>query len=145
MTTVKKMAVVPYTDQQMFELVNDVRAYPDFLLFCCGSEVLSQDDEQLCARLTFAKGGFEKSFTTRNHLTPYSRMDVHLVDGPFKSLEGYWKFVAMSNGYCKVEFQLEYEFSSKWLMTMFGPLFNQMAGSLVDTFCKQADKQYAQH
>lgn len=143
MTIVKKMAVVPYSDQQMFDLVNDVESYPDFLPFCSKAEVVSQDEKHLCACLTFAKGGFEKSFTSRNTLTPYSQMEVSLVDGPFKRMEGYWKFDTMAQGYCQIEFKLEYEFNSHLLMVMFGPLFNQVANTLVDTFCKQADVRYA--
>ncbi len=143
MQRVKKMAVVPYTDKQLFDLVNNVQDYPDFLPFCAKSEVVSQDESHLCACLTFAKGGIEKSFTTRNTLTPYEYMEVHLVDGPFKRMEGFWKFVALADGHCRIEFELDYEFNSRMLSMVFGPLFNQVASTLVDTFVKRADDIYA--
>ncbi len=145
MQRVKKMALVPYTDQQMFDLVNNVQDYPQFLPFCSKTELVSQDANHICASMTFAKGGIEKSFTTRNILTPYEYMEVHLVDGPFKHLEGFWRFVALADGDCRIEFELNYEFNSRMLMMLFGPLFSHVANTLVDTFIKRADEIYAQN
>jgi ribosome-associated toxin RatA of RatAB toxin-antitoxin module len=142
MAQVKKTAEVPYSAQQMFELVNDVAQYPSFLPFCQAAQVLSSDHDHLEAQLTFAKGGLHKSFTTRNHLTAFQRMDVTLVDGPFKHLAGTWLFSALAEDQCRIDFELNYTFDSKMLAMMFGPLFSQVANSLVDCFLQQAKVVY---
>lgn len=143
MPKVEKSIVVPYTQQQMFELVNDVASYPAFLPFCSSTEVISSQADCLEASLTLSKGGISKSFTTRNTLVPYESMTVSLLDGPFKSLEGDWRFVDYRPGVTQIQLDMSYEFDSKMLAMVFGPLFAQVAGSLVDAFYQRAKEVYA--
>ena len=142
MPQVEKSMVVPYTQEQMFLLVNDVRSYPEFLPYCTQTSVISEDFYHLEASLTFAKAGLKKSFTTRNELERSEKMTVHLVDGPFKSLEGHWQFIVYREVYTKVRLDMRYEFSSSSLAWAFGPLFNQVAQSLVDSFYQRAKEVY---
>lgn len=142
MPKVIKSARVPYSQEQMFLLVNDVRTYPEFLPFCHEAEIISQDGSHLEARLTFSKGGVHKSFTTRNQLTPYVHMDVQLIDGPFSYLEGKWEFIQADEMHTDIHFELDYEFNNKLLALMFGPLFAQMTNTLVDSFIERATVVY---
>src|SRR5689334_5101821 len=92
MRKVHKNALVPYSAADMYALVNDVARYPEFLPWCRGSEVLESDATEMRARLDLVRGRFNKSFTTRNYLTPGSAITMTLEDGPFKKLEGRWRF-----------------------------------------------------
>lgn len=142
MPQIRRQKIVPYTPQAMFELVNDVARYAEFVPWCVESRVLRVDSDELSAMLTFAKGGLHKSFTTLNRLEPHKMMEIRLVEGPFKQLEGFWRFEEHEVG-CKVSLDLEFEFSSKMLAILFGPVFNQVASTLVDVFCKRAADLYA--
>jgi ribosome-associated toxin RatA of RatAB toxin-antitoxin module len=142
MTVVKRQVTVSYTPEQMYELVNDVDRYPEFVTACVDSHKKIIDDYEVEASLEFARSGLHKSFTTRNRLTPYERIDIKLVNGPFKHLEGLWYFSPTENGGCRVELDLEFEFSNRWLGMAFGPVFNQVANKLVDVFCRRAEQVY---
>lgn len=133
---------MPYSAEQMFNLVNDIEAYPDFLPWCSRARVLQRDAEQIKAELVLAKGGLEKAFTTVNTLKPSVQMVMELVDGPFKHLRGTWDFHALSDQECQVELDLQFQFSNKMIALMFGPLFQQAASKLVDAFVARADAIY---
>lgn len=142
MTTVKRQMTVSYTPEQMYELVNDVQRYPEFVPACVNSDKQIINDDEVEASLEFARSGLHKSFTTRNTLTPYERIDIKLVNGPFKHLEGLWYFSPTESGGCRVELDLEFEFSNRWLSMAFGPVFHQVANKLVDVFCRRAEEVY---
>jgi ribosome-associated toxin RatA of RatAB toxin-antitoxin module len=142
MTIIKRSALVSYTPRQMFELVNNVEDYPHFLPWCRESHIISQDDKQVEATLEIAWSGMHKNFTTRNYLHPYERMDITLVDGPFKHLEGRWNFIPLGEQGCKVNMELEFELTGHILDKVFQPIFNHIANSLVDAFCKRAVEVY---
>jgi ribosome-associated toxin RatA of RatAB toxin-antitoxin module len=142
MPNINRRKMVNYSQEQMYALVNDVSSYSQFLPHCTGSEVISSTDEEVHATLTFARGGLHKSFTTLNRLQPHKMIEIRLVNGPFKHLEGFWRFEAHQNNGCCVSLDLAFEFSSHWLGLMFGPLFNQVAAMLVDAFCQRAEKVY---
>ena len=142
MPQVNKSALVPFSASQMYKLVADVDAYQDFLPWCGHSEMLSHVGDVVVGTVTIAKGGVNKSFTTENHLQENEYIEVKLVDGPFKKLEGYWRFDALKDDACKVSLDLEYEFSSKLLGMVVGPVFNQVANTMVDSFVKQARVAY---
>lgn len=144
MAHIKKSALVPYSQQQMYELVNRVELYPDFIPWCHSAKVLNRSTEAVEAELCLAQGAIKKSFTTRNHLQPYELIELRLVNGPFKHLEGHWRFRAEPTG-CQVCLDLEFEFSSSWLAVLFSPVFHQAANSLVDVFCKRAQQLYGPH
>ena len=141
-SNINKSKVVPYPQHQMYELVNDVESYSEFVPFCSGSRIDSYTRKEIRATLFFSQGGFRKSFTTLNRLQPYKIIEIRLINGPFKQLEGFWYFEPIDDEGCRVSLDLEFEFSSQWLTLMFGPLFNQVATMLVDTFYKQADFLY---
>lgn len=143
MPSIKKMKIIPYTQEQMYVLVNDVARYQEFVPWCTGSRVLSQTMDEIKATLAFSGSGLSKSFTTLNRLQPHKLIEIRLIDGPFRHLEGFWQFDAMDGDRSKVSLDLEFEFSTKIIGMMFGPIFNQVASSLVDAFCKRAEVIYS--
>lgn len=142
MPAIKKTKLVPYSQEQMYELVNDVKKYREFVPFCSDSQILSQTDEEIKASLTLARGGLSKSFTTLNRLQPHKMIEIRLVDGPFRQLEGFWLFEALSPSETRVVLDLDFEFSSRLIAMLFGPLFEQIASMLVDAFCQRAAVVY---
>ena len=142
MTTIHKSALVPYSAEQMYNLVDDVHAYPDFLPWCGASKEISRNEEEVEASLDIAHSGIHKSFTTRNRLQPGQSIEMQLVEGPFKYLNGVWRFETLGDAGSKVGLDLEFEFSSKLLGMTFGPVFSKIASSLVDAFIKRAQKVY---
>lgn len=142
MPTISKSALVPFSAAQMFALVDEVPEYPKFLPWCGGAEELSRDVDSVRASVTIAHSGINKSFTTLNRLQQDKMIEMQLVDGPFKHLHGFWRFEALSETACKVSLDLEYEFSSKLLGLAVGPVFNQIANSLVDAFVTRAEHLY---
>lgn len=142
MPVVHKSALVAHSAEQMFDLVNDVESYPRFLPWCRSTELLSRNDEQLCGRLEVARAGISQKFSTCNRLHPFNRIEIALQEGPFKALHGEWRFTALREDACKVELELDFEFSGRLINTAFGAVFSQIANTLVDAFCKRADEVY---
>ncbi|MGM0594322.1 MAG: type II toxin-antitoxin system RatA family toxin [Pseudomonadota bacterium] len=142
MTTISKNALVPYSAAQMFDLVNDIEAYQDFLPWCRSSEVLSQDADEIRATIEIAHGSLHKAFTTCNRLQKNKMIEMRLVKGPFKHLEGFWRFDKLDEQACKVSLDLDFEFSNKLIGMAMGPIFSQIANSLVDAFSKRAVDVY---
>jgi ribosome-associated toxin RatA of RatAB toxin-antitoxin module len=132
---------VPYTPAQMYALVDNIEAYAEFLPWCKESRVLKRNEDEVQATLVLAGGGFQKSFTTCNRLQKDKMIEIRLLDGPFRQLEGFWRFDAEGE-HCQITLDLEFEFSSKLLALAFGPVFNQVANSLMDAFCKRAQHVY---
>ncbi len=145
MSHIQRNALVHYSPAEMFKLVNDVDAYASFLPWCRSSRILSQQDNEIVASVEIAKGVLNKTFTTRNTLTPDKRIDMELVDGPFKTLQGYWQFDALkTDNACKVSLELEFEFDSAMISIAAKPIFTQIATTLVDAFCKRAVEVYGE-
>jgi ribosome-associated toxin RatA of RatAB toxin-antitoxin module len=142
MPTVSKSALVNHSAADMYGLVDDVEAYPQFLPWCGGARVISRNEDEVHAGIDIAYGAVRKSFTTRNRLQKNKMIEVRLVEGPFKHLEGYWRFDALSESACKVSLDMQYEFSSKLIGLAVGPVFSQIANTLVDSFCQRADALY---
>ena len=142
MAHVNKSALVPFSAEQMYKLVENVDDYHTFLPWCSDSKMLEHEDNVIVGTVTISKGGVNKSFTTKNTLHEYHLIDIDLVDGPFKKLQGYWRFDALKEDACKVSLELEYEFSSRLLSLVIGPVFNQVANTMVDSFVKQARVAY---
>jgi len=140
MPRVVKSVLVPYPAQRMYDLVADVAAYPRFLPWCGGAEVVPQTDGTLLARVDIAFKGLRQSFCTRNRNDPGRRIDMQLHEGPFQSLAGYWVFSSLSESACKVEFELDYHFSSRLLEKLVGPVFDHLAKSFVDAFVSRAEQ-----
>lgn len=126
----------------MFDVVNDVAMYQDYLPSCSRSEVLESAPGMMVARLTLSKAGVSQQFTTRNKLVRPERIDLQLVEGPFTSLTGYWLFSQLGSDGCKTEMNLTFDFNSRMLNATFGKVFEQVADSLVEAFCDRAKVLY---
>lgn len=142
MAEVNQSVLVPYSAAQMFELVDAVERYPEFLPWCAASELIDRNDAELRAALHVNFRGIKQKFSTRNSRSAPNAMGIQLVEGPFKALEGSWKFIPLSDAGCKVEFRLSWEFSSRLLASLAGPVFNHIALTMVDAFVKRAESLY---
>ncbi len=145
MKTVNKSVLIWYSAAEMFTLVTDVASYPQFLPWCDQSAVLAQDKHGMTAKVGLSIAGLSQSFTTRNTHVEDRRVSLTLVDGPFSKLDGQWNFTPVGNAAdrsCKVEFALRYDFDNAALASLVGPVFDKIAGSLVDAFVKRASSVY---
>ena len=142
MPVVEKNVLVTHSPAQMFHLVDDVERYPKFLPWCGQGEVISRQGPELVASLHIDYLKIRQHFTTRNTNLDGQSILMELVEGPFEHLEGRWQFTPLGSIGCKVEFRLTYEFSSKILEKIIGPVFGHISGTLVDAFIKEADKVY---
>ena len=142
MTTITRSALVMYSAEQMFDLVNDVRRYPEFLDGCKATEVISEGDDFIEARLTIARAGFNQSFSTHNNLVRPERMEMQLLDGPFTRFHGIWHFQKLSDEACKVSLDMEFEVANKLTGVTLGTVFKQVANMMVDSFVKRAKEVY---
>lgn len=138
MRKVNRSALVPYPAREMFVLVDDVAAYPEFLPWCKSAEVHRRSDDIVEASLELQKGAVSKTFTTRNSRREFEAIDLSLVGGPFKHLSGGWRFKDLGDDGCKVSLQLEFEFDSRLVDMMFGSFFEETCNSLVDAFSQRA-------
>jgi ribosome-associated toxin RatA of RatAB toxin-antitoxin module len=138
MTTITRSALVPYSDRQMFDLVADVERYPQFLPWCGGAQVLEQSEGRQVATITIAFKGIRQAFTTENALEPPQRIVLTLRHGPFTHLDGEWRFKALRADACRIDFKLEYAMRSGLLARLLGPIFGQIAQTMVDAFVKRA-------
>jgi ribosome-associated toxin RatA of RatAB toxin-antitoxin module len=119
-----------------------VEDYPRFLPWCGGVEVSERQADKLVATIHINYHGVKQSFTTENRNVPPTLMKMTLVAGPFKHLDGTWSFKPLRDDACKIEFDLHYEFSSRILEGLIGPVFNMIANSFVDSFSKRAEAVY---
>ncbi len=142
MPTLNNSVCVIYTPEQMYDLVNDVEAYPQYLPLCSSVKVLAKSPSQLKATITLSKGKIKLSFTTANSMEQGKQINMNLVDGPFKHLRGVWRFLPIGNGGCETSFDLDFEFSNGLLSLAFGGFFKEVAESFVEAFCRQAAVRY---
>ena len=145
MSHIKRSALVHYSPAEMYQLVNNVADYAAFLPWCRSSEVKSESETEMLASVEIAKGVLNKTFTTKNQLLKDQRIELQLVDGPFKNLSGFWQFDSLkTENACKVNLELEFEFDSGLISIAAKPIFTQIANSLVDSFCKRAVDVYGE-
>jgi len=142
MRSVKKSVLVPYAAAQMFELVDRVDLYPQFLPWCGGARVIAQEGNRKTARIDIDYHGVRAHFTTDNSNDPPESIVVTLKDGPFRHLHGEWRFRALGQDGCKVEFDLAYEFATALLERVIGPVFSHIANTFIDAFVKRAERVY---
>ncbi len=142
MAHIERSALVAFSAEKMFALVNDIAAYPQFMDGCKGAEVLEQGEAEVVARLDLSKAGISHSFVTRNQLTPPTSMALSLEEGPFSHLQGEWSFQVLAEDACKVSLQLEFEFSNKLLSMAASKWFEGVANQLVDGLVKRAQVVY---
>jgi len=141
-TYINRSAILPFTCEQMFTLVNRIEEYPRFLPWCHEAIILSQDEKHIEASLELVWSGIHKKFTTRNILFPHERIDITLVHGPFRHLEGIWTFTPLGKDGCKIDLALEFELIGHMLDRVFQPIFNRIANSLVELFSERAVEVY---
>lgn len=141
MTTIQKTNWVPYSCEQMYHLVNDLEKYPEFVPGCTKTTILSRTPEEIQARIEFSKKGFTHSFATRNRLHQNKRIDLHLLEGPFRQLEGFWQFDEVNKG-CQISFKLDFELSNRFLDMTVGPFLQNITGEFIQAFTKRADALY---
>jgi ribosome-associated toxin RatA of RatAB toxin-antitoxin module len=142
MSTVGRSAIVNHSAQEMFSLVSDIESYPAFLPWCDRASVAERGAGRTVATLRINFRGLKEEFTTENRDRGSERIDMKLVSGPFRKLEGSWRFTPLSERACKVELDLRYEFASGLLEKLAGAVFDEIAGSLVDAFARRADGRF---
>jgi ribosome-associated toxin RatA of RatAB toxin-antitoxin module len=149
MKQVKKSVLLWYSPHEIYQLVIDVEAYPQFLPWCERVEVLRREGQALTARLHLAYSGLRHAFTTRNVQVPDQSVHIGLVDGPFSLLDGMWRFVPLAlpaaqgsaaDAACKIEFELRYAFSNAVLEAAISPVFDRIANTFVDSFVRRAEQ-----
>jgi ribosome-associated toxin RatA of RatAB toxin-antitoxin module len=131
-----------YSVEQMFQLINDVIAYPKFLPDCSNSKIITKDENSVTAALLVSKAGIKKWFTTKNTFISNQQVQLELVDGPFNKLHGRWFLTPLSEDACKVSLELEYEFSNKMFDIAFGRVFNHLTNNMVQAFTQRAKDVY---
>jgi len=139
---VSRSALLPYSAAQMYDVIADVRSYPGFLNWCQGMEVLSENDEEVVAKLLIAYGKLNFSFTTRNRMSVNRSVTLNLVDGPFSDLQGQWSVQELSHEACKVSLDMNFTFESKITQNLFGRVFKNVIAAQLDAFQKRADQLY---
>ena len=144
MPQIERSALVFYSARQMFELVNDVPRYPEFLPGCAKAQILQQSADQMLAKLQVKKAGISQEFTTRNTLVTNSQIQMQLESGPFKALSGGWTFVPLSDEACKMVLSLDFEFSNKIVEFAFGKIFNELTAAMVGAFTQRAKQVYGE-
>jgi ribosome-associated toxin RatA of RatAB toxin-antitoxin module len=144
MALVEKSVLVGYSAERMYQLVNDVEAYPVFLPWCSGTRVEHRDAALTRAAISVDYRGFKQTFRTENQTRPGELIEIRLVSGPFRKLDGTWRFTSLSPAACRVDFRLHYEFSAKLLELPAAPVFGYIANSLVDAFIRRAEQQYGE-
>lgn len=140
MTSIHRHALVRHSALRMYSLVNDVAAYPARFSWCEDSAVLEESDTHMLARLDLTVAGLRTSFTTRNTLTPPTRIELHLVEGPFRKFSGVWQFHSLAEDACKVSLTLDFDVAGAVIGTALAIGFQGLADKMVDDFCREADR-----
>ncbi len=143
MKRIARSAIVEHSAAELYALVEDIESYPRFLPWCLEAQVHERTPEGTRATLTAGVKGIRQSFTTQNENRLGEAIDMHLVKGPFRRFEAGWTFKALSAEACRIDFTLEYEFSSRMLAKVLEPLFDRIADTMVTAFAKRADQVYA--
>lgn len=143
MAEISKSVLIEHTAEAMYQLVDQVEAYPAFLPWCGGAEVLERTDTHLVALIHIRYHGIKAHFSTINENEPGRLIRMRLREGPFRKLDGQWRFTPLGERACKVEFRLHYEFSNSLLERALGPVFNHIASSFVEAFILRADQLVA--
>jgi ribosome-associated toxin RatA of RatAB toxin-antitoxin module len=142
MKEIARSAIVEHSAAKMYALVEEIEAYPRFLPWCTAAEVHERRPDATRATLTVGIGGLRHSFTTLNQNRPAEAIDMRLVEGPFRRFHGEWRFVPLGQDACRIEFSLQYEFSSRTLGRLLAPLFDGIADSMVEAFVRRAVEVY---
>ena len=145
MTRIHKTALVSYTVEEMFTIVNGIREYPKFLPWCKSVTIHSETGSEIVATIKMGGVGLEKAFTTTNVIQANKRIEMRLLEGPFSHLEGNWNFQSLGKDGCKVSLELDFDISNTLLRMSLGPVFSKIANSLVDAYVQRAEELYGHH
>lgn len=143
MPQINRSALVLFSVEQMYQLINDIDSYPDFLPGCIGSQVINPANNEMTAVVDVATAGICKTFITRNTLLDNQSINMQLVDGPFHKLIGGWQFTPLSAKACKVELHLDFEFANTLIELAFSRVFKELVGSMVQAFTQRAKQVYS--
>ena len=143
MPAVQRAEFVPFSSRQMFELVNDVESYPEFLPWCSHARLDRRLEDGIVATLTLSKGPMHHSFTTENRNRKFDKIEMRLLEGPFKRFHGVWRFNDAPGG-CRISLDMEFEFSSRILAKALSKVFTLVSASMVDAFRQRAARLYGQ-
>ena len=133
---------MPFTARQMYDLVNAVEGYPEFLPWCASAEVHARSETELHATIVMAMGGVRHSLSTRNTMQPGTTIALALIEGPFSDFGGLWRFTPRADTGCSVSLRMDFEFKSRLFGITLGKVFDRIANSMVAAFCKQAERCY---
>lgn len=142
MTNINRSALVPFSAETMFELVNDCESYPEFLYGCKNATLICRDEKTLVGELEMGKAGINIKFRTKNYLYPFEKIDLILETGPFKKLEGQWHFKQLSETACKITLDLNFDLKSNIASMAVSGVFAQIANKMVDSFVQRAKDLY---
>ena len=140
MHNIHKSAIVLHPAQKIFQLVDSVENYPQFLPWCGSTQIIERDNDKTIASIEINYKGIRQTFTTENTKKQNQEMIIKLIDGPFKSLSGEWMFKNLDKDSCQIELKLEYEFSNVILEKLISPVFNMIANTFIDEFIKEANR-----
>lgn len=142
MPTINQSALVAYSAEQMYQLVNDYAKYPQFLPGCVGAKTLTVGENSLQAELHIQKLGISQTFSTQNQMVPNQRIEMQLLNGPFRHLHGAWTFTPFDEQSCRISLQLDFEFSSPLIGLVFGKIFNELTQKMINAFKQRAKEVY---
>ncbi|PJG82254.1 type II toxin-antitoxin system RatA family toxin [Caviibacterium pharyngocola] len=142
MPSINQSALVPYSAEQMYDLVNNYERYPEFVPGCAASRTLTRTESELTAELVISKGGISQRFTTKNTMEEHRSIKMQLVEGPFKFLHGEWRFEPLDEQCCKISLRLDFEFSSPIIALAFGKIFTHLTAKMIDAFKQRAKAVY---
>jgi len=140
MHNIHKSAIVLHPAQKMFQLVDSVENYPQFLPWCGSTQIIERDNDKTIASIEINYKGIRQTFTTENTKKQNQEMIIKLIDGPFKWMSGKWMFKNLDKDSCQIELKLEYEFSNVILEKLISPVFNMIANTFIDEFIKEANR-----
>lgn len=138
MPEIKRNALMPYPAQVMYEIVNDVQSYPDFLPWCGAVRIDRQDRYSMEAAILMRVAGLNHWFKTRNVMVPGESIEIALLEGPFSQLEGSWNFTSLNDDGCKIDLMLKFEIKHGLAAAVIKPAFSRIANTMVESFCNRA-------
>lgn len=138
MPDIERSALMPYPPAVLYDIVNDIERYPEYLPWCGGARIHHSDQHSMEAAILMQAVGLNHWFTTRNRLQPGESIEIELVDGPFSRLEGCWRFLPIDTDGCKIELRLHYEIKHNLAAAIIAPAFSRIANTLVESFCNRA-------
>lgn len=140
---VSRSALVPFSAADMYAVVADIRAYPEFLKWCESVEVVAQQDNEVVASLAISYSKLSFKFTTRNTNTPFESIQLSLHEGPFSNLQGIWRFIALNENACKVSLDMDFDFDNVIAKTALSGMFKKIIAAQLDAFHRRAESLYS--